>query len=138
MSKSAKPRKAHREKPIHVPMMTENRDALALQMHTAVETLIQRPSVDSYNRISKMLATMTYAGMKADCLNMATDTVNAVCDRFDRVQAIGLSDKEAETLRAMAGELDWMIGKIPSNVFKAAAATVNYNFDAMHKEQDAA
>jgi hypothetical protein len=133
MGKSAGPRKAHRPKPIHVPMMAEGRDALAMQMHAAVETLIQRPSIDSYNRVSKMLATMNYAGLKADCLDMATDTVNAVCDRYERVKAIGLSDKEAEMLRAMAGELDWMIGKIPVNVFKAAAATVNYNFEQMYE-----
>ena len=133
MGRSAKPRKAHKEKPIHVPMMRPDRDALAMQMHAAVETLIQRPTIDSYNRVSKMLATMTYAGLEADCLTMATDTVNAVCDRYERVKRIGLSEKEAEMLRTMAGGLDWMIGKIPANVFKASAATVNYNFEVRHE-----
>jgi hypothetical protein len=125
-----KPRKF---RPIHVPMMPESRNALALQLHAAVETLINRPSIDSYNALSKMLATMTDAGITDECLNMATETLNGICDRYERVQRIGLSDKEGENLRAMAGELDWLIGKIPVNVFRASAAMVNRNFDILHE-----
>ena len=115
-------------------MMTESRDALAMQMHTAVDTLIQRPSIDAYNRMSKMLASMKYSGLSAECLDAATEILNGVCDRYERMQKIGLSDKEAENLCAMVGELDWLLSKIPVNVFKASVAAVHHNFEAMHEE----
>ena len=112
-------------------MMTESRDNLAIQMHAAVETLIMAPSIDAYNRVSKMLATLTSAGVKSESLDEAAEAVNAVCDRYERVKLVGVSATEAEVLRMRAGELDRLLASIPVNVFKAAKSVVNANFEAM-------
>jgi hypothetical protein len=134
MAKSKKPRHQQRVKAVHVPMMPESRSALAMQLHAAVETLIERPSIDACNGVSKKLATLAQAGAKNDSLDIATEIINAVVDRFERVKKIGVSDKEAAMLRLMAGDLDVLLPTIPVNLLKASAAMVNHNFDMMQGE----
>ena len=130
-------RKAYRQKPIHVPMMRESRDSLAMQLHARIESLILAPSIDSCNEVSKVLATMAEAGMKSDSLDAATEAVNSVIDRWERVKRIGVSAQEAETLRQSAGRLDVLLPSIPVNVLKAARAMVSANFERLNMEIDA-
>ena len=95
-------RKAYRPKPVHMPMMKESRDALAMQLHARVESLILAPSIDSCNEVSKMLATMSHAGLDSAALDAASEAVNAIIDRWERVKRIGVSAQEAEVVRLIA------------------------------------
>lgn len=115
-------------------MMATSRDNLALHLHAAVETLISAPSIDSYNRLSTMLATMTQAGMVSESLNLANACVNSICDRYERVGRIGVSEEEASILREKSGELDRLLARVPANVFQVAKATVHDTFEAMQGE----
>ena len=132
MGRSASPRKAYKPKFVSIPMMAENRNMLAMHLHIAVDTLIAAPSVDAYNRVSKMLATLYKAGCTKPCLTLATHAVNAICDRFERVQKVGVSEDEATVLRHASGELDEELARIPFNKFKAASQTINRNFALLH------
>lgn len=125
--------KQYRPRGVRVPMMAPTRDNLAMHLHAAVETLIAAPSIDAYNRVSKMLATMTQSGVDHIALNVASQTVNSICDRYERIGKIGVSGYEAGVLRDMAGHLDALLARIPVNVFKAAKSTVNTNFEAMYE-----
>ena len=128
-------RKAYRPKPVHMPMMKESRDALAMQLHARVESLILAPSIDSCNEVSKVLATMSYAGLDSVALDAASEAVNAIIDRWERVKRIGVSAQEAEVLRQSAGRLDVLLPKIPVNVLKAARAMVHDNFEKLQGQQ---
>lgn len=48
----------------NVPMATESRDRLALELRMAGESLIVCPSIDAYNTLSKMLAALNRAGLR--------------------------------------------------------------------------
>lgn len=115
-------------------MMAPSRDNLALQMHAAVETLISAPSIDAFNRVSKMLATLSASGLHIAALDEATEIANSICDRYERIKKIGVSNHEAEILRTRAGQLDVMLATVPVNVFKAARAVVETNFEAMYRD----
>lgn len=128
-------RKAYRPKPVHLPMMKESRDALAMHLHARVESLILAPSIDSCNEVSKVLATMSYAGLDSVALDAASEAVNAIIDRWERVKRIGVSAQEAEVLRQSAGRLDVLLPKIPVNVLKAARAMVHDNFEKLQGQQ---
>jgi hypothetical protein len=108
----------------NVPMVTETHRRLALELRMATETLIERPSVDAYNQLSKMLAALCNAGMQSESLELATSTMNLVCDRYERVGKVGANEAEASSLRQAVAELDAAIPKIPVNKFKGAVANV--------------
>lgn len=127
-------RKAYKPKPVHVPMMKESRNALAMQLYAAVKTLADRPDVDACNRVSKILATMSQAGLKSPHLDDASEAVNQITDRFIRVGKIGVSDSEAKTLHRTAGQLDMLLATIPVNVLRASKQMVNTLFRKMQND----
>lgn len=126
-------RKAYRPKPVHIPMMAESRNALAMQLYAAIKTLVDRPDVDACNRVSKILATMSQAGLKSTHLDEASEAMNQIVDRFIRVGKIGVSDSEAETLHRTAGQLDVLLATIPVNVLRASKQMVSANFRKMQE-----
>jgi len=126
MARSKKPRnKAYRPRPVAIPMMAATRDSLALELHLATEALIAAPSAETYNQLSKMLAALRRAGSTAASLDLASDAMLAICDRYDRVNKVGVSDAEAAILRQTAGGLDYQIGTVPMNKFKQSVADVS-------------
>ena len=131
MSKSKKPRHPHRIKAIHVPMMDESRKSLATQLYMRVKMLIEYPSIETCNDVSIALATMAEAKHQSAALDAASEAVNAIIDRWERVKRIGVSAQEAEILRQSAGRLDVLLPKIPVNVLKAARAMVHDNFERL-------
>lgn len=108
----------------NVPMVTETHRRLALELRLAGEALIGAPSVDTYNQLSKMLAALNYAGMAGEALDLATETMSAICDRYARVQRIGVSEPEAAALRLAIDSIDAQLPRIPLNRFAASVAQV--------------
>jgi hypothetical protein len=125
--------KKHWIKPVNVPMMTSTRNDLAIEMRLAIKGLIGAPSIDSCNQLSLMLAALTQAGSCHPALDAATEAVNSVVDRYERVKKIGVSDKEADILEHAAGGLDALLGTIPINVFRAANGLVKANFKKLYE-----
>lgn len=108
----------------NVPMMTETQRKLALQMRMAVEAVIGAPSVDTFNTLSKIFAALCSCGMVGDAIDLATSTMGAICDRYERVQRIGASAAEAAALRQAADGIDARLSIIPLNKLRLAIAQV--------------
>lgn len=108
----------------NVPMVTETHRRLALELRMACETLIARPSVDAFNQLSKMLAALCNAGMAGEAIDLATDTMSDICDRYERMQKIGVNDLEAERLRLAIASIDDRLPMVPVNRFEKAVAEV--------------
>jgi hypothetical protein len=108
----------------NVPMVTETHRRLALELRMAGETLIARPSPDAFNQLSKMLAALCNVGMVGEAIDLATGTMCDICDRYERVQKIGVSELEAERLRLAIASIDDRLPLIPVNRFEKAVAEV--------------
>lgn len=108
----------------NVPMVAETRRRLALELRMAVEALVTSPSVGTFNQLSKMLAALSGAGMAGEAMDLATDTMGDICDRYERVQRIGVKQTEAEWLRLAIASIDDRLPLIPVNLFKKAVAEV--------------
>lgn len=124
MGKSSKTRKKHRSRMLRIPMQTSTRDNLALELRLAIEVLILAPSPATYNQCSSMLAALMRSGVEGDAIDAATGTLTLICDRYERVGKVGVSEDEAASLRGATGGLDSAIGRIPLNKFREAVATV--------------
>lgn len=107
-----------------VPMVTETHRRLALELRMAGETLISRPSVDAFNQLSQMFAALCNAGMQGGAIDMATGAMSDICDRYERVQKIGVSPAEADQLRLAIASIDDRLPLLPVNRFEKAVAEV--------------
>jgi hypothetical protein len=108
----------------NVPMTQETFDRLALQMRMAGEALIASPSVDTYNGLSKIFATLNRAGMRGGAFDLGTATMNAICDRFERDHAISVTADEAEQLRTAIFSIEPALPKLPLNRLQKALAEI--------------
>lgn len=108
----------------NVPMSTESHRRLALELRLAVEALIGVPSPVTYNTLSKMLAALNRAGLKIQALEDATATMNAICDRFERVGKVGVSPSETAAPRTAIARIDGGMWRVPGNLLAEAVATV--------------
>jgi hypothetical protein len=147
MSRNKKTRKAYRPRAVHVPMMAETHERLALTLHMAVETLISRPSSTAYNEMTKKIASLTDAvgnmrntsdlsghrDATANALRTAVMVLDSVWKRWERTGAVAVTEIEAISLRNACGVLDNAIKEIPKNVFDACVLQVNQ--DAFYRQQ---
>ena len=120
MAANKKPRKPHRPFIPSIPMMREARDAMAMSLHAAIETLICAPDIEAYNNVSTKLITFGYAVGIQECLEGAKKAMTSIADRHTRVGKIGVGKIEAAALRAASGAMDRMLAKIPVNKMLAA------------------
>lgn len=107
-----------------VPMLTETRGRLAMEIRMAGETLIARPSVDAYNTLSKMFATLSRAGMSAAVVDPGANVMNGICDRFEQGGGITVESEEAARLRQVIAEIDAALPRLPLQRFDRAVAEI--------------
>lgn len=112
----------------NVPMATETRDRLALQIRMAGESLIGQPSIDAYNTLSKMLAALTRAGMAAALVDPGSILMNGVCDRFEQAGSITVESEEAAKLRQALANIDAALHRVPLQLLSRAVAEVEAFF----------
>lgn len=112
----------------NVPMTSESRDRLALELRMAGESLIARPSIDAYNTASKMLAALNRAGMPATLLDPGTDILNGICDRYEQSGRITVESEEAERLRQALANIDAGLHRVPLQRLARAVAEVEAFF----------
>lgn len=105
-------------------MTTETQRQLALQLRMAVEAIISAPSVDTFNTLSKIFAALCGCGMAGGAIDLATDTMGGICDRYERVQRVGVKEGEAAALRQAADGIDSKLSMIPVNKLRRAIAEV--------------
>ena len=112
----------------NIPMGTETRDRLALEVRMAGETLVACPSIDAYNMLSKMLAALSRAGLRADLLDPGTKLMNRICDRYEKTNAITVEREEATGLRQVVANIDAALHRVPLQRFNRAVAEVEAFF----------
>ena len=118
----------------NVPMVTETRDRLALEIRMAGETLISRPTVDTYNTLSKMFAALNRAGL-ADIVDPGSQTMNKICDRYERTGGITVEAEEATGLRQVIADVDANIHRIPLQRFDQAVTDVEVFFAVVNETE---
>ena len=112
----------------NVPMARETRDRRALHVHMAGESLIEQPSIDAYNTLSKMFASLTRAGLRADLVDPGSALMNAICDRFEQHRSIIVESEEAARMRQALASIDAALHRIPVQRFARAVAEVEAFF----------
>jgi hypothetical protein len=108
----------------NVPMATETRDRIALEIRMAGESLIGHPSIESYNTLSKMLAALNRAGMDAALVDPGSDLLNGICDRYEQAGRISVEPEEAARLRQALADVDAGLHRVPLQRFALAVAEV--------------
>ena len=137
MAKSKAPRKKYREKPIHLPMMPESRDRMAMRLHLNVEALIASPSSEAFNELCKKVASLTDAlshlrgrpifndrDAAANAIRTAVATLTQIQERAERTEVLAVTETEALSLRNASGAMDIELGRIPKNVLDASIAII--------------
>jgi len=112
----------------NVPMVTETRDRLALQIRMAGESLIEHPSIDAYNTLSKMLASLNRAGMPPALLDRGTNVMNTICDRYEQSHHITVESEEATVLRQNIADIDAALHRLAVQRFNKAVTEVETFF----------
>lgn len=112
----------------NVPMVTETRDRLALQIRMAGESLIEQPSIDAYNTLSKMLASLNRAGMAPALLDRGTNVMNIICDRYEQSRHLTVESEEAKSLRQNIADIDGALHRLAVQRFNKAVAEVETFF----------
>ncbi len=112
----------------NVPMATESRDRLALELRMAGESLIARPSIDAYNTLSKMLAALNRAGLRGQLLDPGTTVINGICDRYEQSGRITVEPEDAELLRQALADIDAGLHRVPLQRLARAVAEVEAFF----------
>jgi hypothetical protein len=110
--------------PGNIPMVTETHHKLALELRMSGEVLIERPTPEAFNRLSKMLAALCNAGLTGVDIDLASSTMCLICDRYERVGKIGVSQIETKQLRTALDGIDRQLPRIPVNKFKHAVTEV--------------
>lgn len=108
----------------NIPMAGETRDRLALEIRMAGETLINRPSIDAYNTLSKMFASLLRAGMADNLMSPGSKIMGAICDRYEEAGSITIEPEEAASLRQAVADIDAGLHRIPLQRFARAVAEV--------------
>lgn len=108
----------------NIPMGTETFQRLSLQLHTSCATLVASPSPDSFNQLSKMFAALCNAGMAGEAMDVATDTMSAICERFEQVGAVSVTETEAARLYVALESIEDRLHQLPVNRLRKAVAEV--------------
>lgn len=108
----------------NVPMMSETRKHLALELYTSVETLLALPSEALFNRVSCMFAALQRAGLDDPALDTGSHALNTACDRYVAGDPLHFNDEEAGQLRKSAAGIDQLLYRVPLNRFDQAVAEV--------------
>jgi hypothetical protein len=128
----------------NVPMTTASRDRLALEIRMAGESLIARPSIDAYNTLSKMFASLVRAGMSGYLVEPGSIVMNQICDRYEQQRTITVEPEEAQRLRQAIADIDAGLHRIPLQrldraVVEVEAFCISANVgDHQQKDCDAA
>lgn len=117
--------KAYRQRVVNIPMMNVTRRSVALGIHAAISTIINSPSIDSYDNLITRVAALCHAGVRGYGIDASTHALTMIADRFDRTGKVGVSDKEAEILKAAGDRLDADLAGVPVNRLVEAVVVIH-------------
>ncbi len=109
-------------------MTVESRDRLALEIRMAGESLIGQPSIDAYNTLSKMLASLVRSGMNGNLIEPGSIVMNQICDRYEQQGTLTVEPEEAQRLRQAIADIDAGLHRVPLQRLTRAVAEVEVFF----------
>lgn len=151
MAANKRPRKKHKPLSLGIPLLLdvaiENKYVsdedpyLALRTYSALTTLIERPTVDAANEVTRIVARiaialdLTFRGIGLDRIPARIMTgvqsglraLQDISDRITRTGAVVVNTTEALTLNAAAAVLDESLLLIPVHMWERAELTVKRN-----------
>jgi hypothetical protein len=119
----------------NLPMCIETRDRLALEIRMAGVSLINRPTTDSFNVLSKMFAALNRAGMDATIVDPGSQIMCRICDRYEQTNRITVEREEADGLRQVFAEIDAGLHLVPVQRIAKAVAEVEVFFSVSTTEE---
>lgn len=139
MAGNKKPRKPRTLRHALVPMTAGGADNIATRLHVGISAFIAEPSLTAARLSTRNLMIMTLAVDYQGAMNIksrvdgaalaiksALSAHEAIADRHDRMDGRwGMTELEAQTLRAAASLLDGELKRIPFNVWNAAEQEVD-------------
>jgi hypothetical protein len=130
------------------PMMKPTHDNLATELHTAILTLREAPSVVAWNEVMKKVEAMTLATAFMRRKNLCVDrdplanalrtmlyALNAAGERHDRIGVMKLSEAEGSSMKMAAAAMDGALAKIPVNVYRGSLRLAAQQQLVMHAQK---
>jgi len=108
----------------NIPMTTDTYQRLSLQLRMAVEALITHPTVETYNQLTRRMATLVRCNLAGEAMDLGNDALSDICDGFEATGAITLTDVQAEHLRLAIDSIDRALPLVPVNKLRQAVAEV--------------
>jgi hypothetical protein len=108
----------------NIPMTTETYQRLSLQLRMAVEALITHPTVETYNQLTRRMATLVRCNLAGEAMDLGNDALSDICDGFEASGAITVTDVQAEHLRLAIDSIDRALPLVPVNKLRQAVAEV--------------
>lgn len=108
----------------NIPMTTETYQRLSLQLRMAVEALITHPTVETYNQLTRRMATLVRCNLAGEAMDLGNDALSDICDGFETTGAITVTDVQAEHLRLAIDSIDRALPLVPVNQLRQAVAEV--------------
>jgi hypothetical protein len=108
----------------NIPMTTETYQRLSLQLRMAVEALITHPTVETYNQLTRRMATLVRCNLAGEAMDLGNDALSDICDGFEATGAITVTDVQAEHLRMAIDSIDHALPLVPVNKLRQAVAEV--------------
>lgn len=108
----------------NIPMTTDTFDRLSLQLRMATEALITHPTPDTYNQLSKSMASLVNCNLVGEAMDLGNDALSDICDAYELTGAITVTDVQAEHLRLAIDSIAPRLPLVPVNKLKQAVAEV--------------
>ncbi|KWR80329.1 MULTISPECIES: hypothetical protein [Cupriavidus] len=121
-------RSHYQQRPIAIPMTTQNRQHVELTYYADLASFISAPTDTAYNRLMRTLELASFAMAAQDIadytvqLRSAKRAMSAVFDRSQITGRVTVLELEAMTLRAAAPAIEEAVCRVRLDTFNAAHA----------------
>ncbi|MDQ2822760.1 MAG: hypothetical protein M3Y65_20675 [Pseudomonadota bacterium] len=108
----------------NIPMTTDTFQRLELQLRTSAETLISRPTPDSYNQLTKMFSALVRCNLVGETMDLGNDALSDICDGYQSTGAVAITDVQGEHIRLAVDSMTKALHLVPVNKLEQAVAEV--------------
>lgn len=111
-----------------IPTMTnDTHQLLASQLRMAGEALINSPSTETYNQMSRAVTALARAGVAGEAMGIGCSTLLGISDRYGENAAITVTKREAELIRMAIASVDEALPSLQVKTLKQAITETDVN-----------
>jgi hypothetical protein len=108
----------------NIPMTSDTFQRLELQLRTTAESLISRPTPDSYSQMTKMFAALVRCNLVGEAMDLGNDALSDICDGYQLTGAVAVTEVQAEHIRMAVHSVNQRLPLVSVNVLEQAVAEV--------------